>query len=89
MNTTSMIEITASIKAEQTTEGLTYRAEVTAGPEGVSGLFAYGESSATARRTLAELVPGAIAAAGGSTAGAEHIVLTVPETYWFTLVPAA
>lgn len=86
MNTTAnMIEITASVTAEQTSDGLTYRAGVTAGPAEVSGLFAYGETPTSARRALAELVPGAIAAGGGSTAGAEYIALTVPETYWFAL----
>lgn len=85
--TTNMIEITASVTAEESTEGLTYRAGVTAGPAGAAGLFAYGDTPASARRSLAELVPGAIVAAGGSTSGVEFIDVVVPETYRFPVTP--
>ena len=78
--TITLIEATATVTAEHTTHGLTYRAAITAAADQrLAGVFGYGESPAAARRALAEL----IALAVPELAPDAVIRLTVPETYHF------
>lgn len=85
-STGNVVEFDASVAGETTSEGLTYRAKVTAGPEALAGLFAYGDTPAAARRALADLVPAAFTAAGAPLESGAFVRMTVPEVYRF---PAA
>lgn len=82
---TALIEATAAVAAEHTSQGLTYRAAITAAADQrLAGVFGYGESPAAARRTLAELIALAIP----ELAPDAVIRLTVPETYHFAAAVA-
>ena len=82
-NIENVVEFTASVVGEPTTDGLAYRAKVTGGPSALEGLFAFGDSPAGARRALSELISDAFKAAGEPLAAGTFIRMTVPEIYRF------
>lgn len=80
----TLVEATAMVAAEHTSEGLTYRSAITDGEANLAGLFAYGASPGAARRALAELV----ALATPDLTPDAVIRLTVPEVYQFDATAA-